>query len=189
MQAKLPDVNAILVTFRNAYLYNVRMRNFNHAVAMLKEMNAALPDDYRVEINTEKYHNKTSAKKSATCNYCKTEHPVNIIKTHNVFNDFVIRSLTGIDYKTVWYCPSCQKENLLKTTEFITDKISQTTYFRVIDEPPVKNGWSDMDTFPNKISEWLSRFSQELSNQCSRYRTDYVRQEEQGNFGMMADAV
>lgn len=189
MQAKLPDVNAILVTFRNAYLYNVRMRDFNRAVAMLYEMNAALPEDYRVEVNTEKYHGLTSAKKSATCNHCQTEHPVNTIKPHDILNDFVVRSLTGIDYKKVWTCPSCTKENLLHTTEFITDKKKQPSYFRVIDQPPVKNGWSDMDTFPNKISEWLSRFSQELSNQCSKYRTDYVRQEEQNNFGMVTDAT
>lgn len=189
MQAKLPDVNAILVTFRNAYLYNLRMRDWNRAVAMLYEMNATLPEDYRVEINTEKYREMASSKKFAECLHCKTEHPASTIKPHDVMNDFIVRSLTGVDFKRIWNCPSCNKENLLRSTEFIIDEKKKPTYFRVIESPPVKNGWSDMDTFPNKISEWLSRFSQELSNQCSKYRSDYVRQEEQSGFGLEARPV
>lgn len=187
MQAKLPDINAILVTYRNAYLYSRRLEDYNNAVAMILEMNAALPDDYRIEINTEKYNNLTSAKKSAECRYCKTEHHVNTIKVKEVFNDFIVRSLTGIDLKKVWDCPSCGKQNLLKKTDFITDKVMNPTYFKVIDEPPKRNGWSDMDTFPNQIKDWLSRFMQEISFQCGKYRNDYVRQEEENNFGMIKD--
>ena len=66
--AALPDLNSGYVTYRKYILTALQSQNYDLATGYLYDLNAILPDDYKVEISTIKFNEKKKEETvEATC--------------------------------------------------------------------------------------------------------------------------
>jgi len=158
------------------------MQNWSGAIIALNDMNAFLPDEYRIVINTAEYEDKVNTKIGYICNYCKEEVPHNIIKVKQVLAPMIVNYLSGEEMKSVWFCPKCQKENLLSQTKMIETKLEKPTYLKVVSEPPKQGiGIYNKRAYKTKIAAWLKNFDEEISHQLGLLRQEYLSDMEEGD--------
>jgi hypothetical protein len=176
----LPDLNAIWVTYRNRGLAAISGEMYAQAIGCINGMNAILPNDYRIEVNTSKYTELTTERLIAICNACKEQFSRKEIKIVELLNPLVIQVLTNQEYEKVWFCPKCNKTNNVSTTNWIKERLGLPYYLKVIPEPPSrKGGIQDRREYPIAMEKWFYQALEELDHQLGTYRADYVSQLEQ----------
>lgn len=179
MQAKLPDINAAWVKERTYFFTCRDMHNWSGMTLALYAMNALLPDEYRIKINTREYNKHTEAKIGYICNYCKKEIPESQIQIKKAICPLIVSYVSSSQTKTYWECPDCNKENLVSATKLIKETIAKPSYLKVIAEPPErKRGIQDRKSFITEITLWSGIFFQELEHQLGLYRAEYINSEE-----------
>lgn len=179
MQAKLPDINSAFVKYRTHALECIASRNYNGATAALNNINALFPDEYRVAISDSEYSQAVRNKVYYQCTNCKKETPPSEVRVMNIYNTFIVETLTGNKTSKIWFCPECNAENNLKSTVIVKEKMKEPYYLKVIPTRPV--GLSGLMTrlgFHQKFSVWFYKFLEELECQIGLYRIEYASQME-----------
>lgn len=187
MQAKLPDINAAFVKYRSYALQCIEIGNFSGAIGGLYNMNALLPDEYRIDIDTNKYLNLISEQRMLVCNECKNEFNFKDIKEKTRLLDSFESALKGQDYEITWKCKKCNNENVKSKTKVIKSSLNKPYYLKVVEEPPEKlDGVEHMMNYKKKIKKWFYNFLGELEYQIGLYRKEYTSQTEE-NEGNLDD--
>lgn len=177
MQAKLPDINAAWVKERTYFFTCRDMHNWSGMILALYAMNALLPDEYRITVNTRKYDNLIEAKIGYICNYCKEEIPEASIEIKKCLAPLVVSYIAQSETRTFWPCPKCNKENLISQTRQIKETLEKPYYIKVVPEPPErKRGIQDRRVYPLELQKWSGIFFQELEHQLGLYRAEYINQ-------------
>ena len=101
------------------------MHNWSGAILGLSDMNALLPDEYRITINTKSDIELTSMKIGYICKHCEKEIPQTLIKVELVSAPLTGSYISGKEMQTLWYCPECKKFNLLSQTRLIEEKLEK----------------------------------------------------------------
>lgn len=194
MQSKLPDVNAAIVRHRNAALIAYDQKDFSKAAIAFNSIISLLPEDYRVEINSEKYYNLVKSKHIIECRYCETTYDEegndgkktqvkrstyferSQISTYSLLLSSIDRLITKQSHMDVWDCPSCGETQPLLGSKIQTIKYEKPYYLKVIPEPPVRHGLHDRINFEQKFKVWYDIVFGELEYQIGLYRAEYAAQ-------------
>ena len=174
-QAKLPDINNAWVRYRNYGLQCIHERNYTGAIAAVNEINALFPDEYRVEINTEKYNQSIHDTITVVCEQCKKE--INYIDIHlfelilPTIDSIIIDKTTDV----VWVCTECNHTNRRETTEMKRHEQKKPHYNKLIPEPPVRiDGIQGRTEYHNSMVKWFYDALEELDHQLGKYREEYT---------------
>ena len=156
------------------------MNNWQGAITALNDMNAFLPDDYRITINTQEYEKLMNMKIGYICNSCQKESDHTIIEIKQVLAPMIVNYISGQTMKTVWICPECKKENLLSQTKLIEEKLAKPSYLKIVPEPPKKGiGIYNRRAYKVKIEKWLENYDEEISHQLGLLRQEYMSEMEE----------
>ncbi|HSA77210.1 MAG TPA: hypothetical protein VLE02_06680, partial [Nitrosarchaeum sp.] len=120
MQAKLPDVNAAIVRYRSQALESAKTGDYDMAIISLSAINADLPEEFKVEVNTDKYYSLVKDRKYLLCTACTeidnnpksenygqkkpTECILSDVQQFDVEMDWKEQILSGKKTKRVWVC-------------------------------------------------------------------------------------
>lgn len=182
MQAKLPDINAAWVKERTYFFTCRDMHNWSGMTLALYAMNALLPDEYRIRINTRDYNDLSGAKIGYVCNHCKKEIPESLVEIKKAMAPLIVCYVSSSQTKTFWLCTECKGENLVSQTRLIKETLQQPSYLKVIAEPPDrKRGIQDRQSYKTEITKWSGIFFQELEHQLGLYRAEYINAEDGEN--------
>lgn len=190
VQAKLPDLNNYWIKYHDYGLNALTMQNYDGVIGAINGINAILPDEYRVEINSSKYEEQLQSNTLLTCNGCKAETNYNEIEPF----DMILSNLESVilDSKTVsaWVCPECKKENDFSLTKKIISKHTNPFYHKVINEPPRREqGCQGRLGFHRKMSQWFYGALEELDHQLGLYRKEYVAEGERDDIAEFEEYV
>ncbi len=178
MQAKLPDINAALVRHRNAVMIAYDRGDFDKAAISFDAMIALLPEDYRLEINTDKYNKLVSSKHILVCRYCKNEIENKDIMTYRLLLSALDRLITSEKQLLVWDCAKCHMTQPMLGTKRKVEVMEEPSYLGVIPEPPTRYGLHDRTGFEGRFKKWYSIVFRELENKIGDYRKEYASQQE-----------
>lgn len=177
MQAKLPDINAAIVRHRSNALQALDQNELNKAAISLGSINALLPEDYQLEVNTAKYYSLIEAKHTITCLHCNEVMPITEAKVWPLLLSSIDRLISGNKTMKVWECPNCKgivpfAESPKGTTEF-----QKPFFVKVVPELPVRIGFRDRIGFNQRFVIWFDIVIEELEHQIGLYRADYQAQQ------------
>ena len=142
-------------------------------------MNALLPDDYRVEVNTDRYNELSQDKLMVVCSNCDTEIVSNKIKPFEIIVTSIQSAVLGIRMKKVWVCFNCKHENDLVRTKKIKDHHKNPYYYKLIPDCPIqKDGLGSRTGFHNKMAKWFFTSLEEIDHQLGLYRKEYEPESE-----------
>lgn len=201
MQAKLPDINAAIVRHRSSALSAYEKGNKTLAAISLSSINALFPDEYKVEVNTDKYNQLTTDQKLITCGFCKevtketivdpetnTSHeerseipsriPFKEIELYDMLQDNLESFISNQKFVKVWECPKCNNLNKFDKKSLVTIKFAQPAYFKVIPSPPSKKGIRNRKNYEYEFDKWFDIALSEIESQIGKYRADYMAQQE-----------
>jgi hypothetical protein len=179
LQAKLPDVNAVLVFYRTQSLKFLSQGKWLGAGGSLNNQNAVLPEDYRVIVDTKTYNTAMETGTFFVCLKCSAEVPVQEIKFIQLLNNGLEKTHYNEDYSTHWIhvMQSCGHVNRKSKTEKITERKQEPFYLNCVWQPPKKlSGLSTRFGFKNRYEEWFFQYQKELEHQIGRYRAEYQAQ-------------
>ncbi len=174
-QSQLPDLNTLWLKWMDSVSSCLRNNDYLGAIASIFHINAVFGSDNRVEFNTTKYNELTTASLRVMCKHCKVELARNEIEFVNLLLPFLESVITKEKYQNSWHCPKCHGINRVKTTEFIQDKFITPRYLGVVPEPPKPGfGLSDRREFERKARDWIRLTLDELSYALGLERREYV---------------
>ena len=179
MQSKLPDINAGIVTYRNVMLMSYSKHDYKKVVSALRAIIAFMPEEFQLEINTEKYYEQKNAKKFIICKTCKPENnqneiPFNSIHLFDKLLDPIEQIIVGQKYTKYWICPNCKQDQSLSLSQNTIEKMHDPSYFKIIPSPPVMHDTFDRIDFETKFANWFEIVGPELEHQIGLFRSTYV---------------
>jgi len=173
-QAKLPDINNAWVRYRNYGLESIDSKNYSGAVAAIFEIIALFPENYRIEINTEKWNEMEKDTIIFICGGCSKENNRNEIKLYDLILELTVSMVSGLQHETVWKCLGCDYRNRLLNTEVIKSQLKNPHYNKVIRDPPNrKQGVMDRVGYDNLMRRWFFESLAETDHQLGKYRDEY----------------
>jgi len=174
VQAKLPDLNNYWINYHNIGIHSIYTKDYVNVVACIYNMNAILPDEYRVEINTERYNELSQDKLMVVCSICNAEIIYNEIKVIETLLNPLESMILDERTKQVWNCSKCNGVNEFTRTKKIKDHHTNPFYYKVIPEPPLrKDGLTGRFQFHNKMTVWFFTSLEEIDHQLGLYRKEY----------------
>ena len=177
-QAKLPDINAAWVRYRNYCLQCIREQDYPGSIAAINGINALLPLNYKVEINDEKYNEMLRDERKIVCTGCKTELKPEDVKVMNIRKPSITNFTGTVQLEQVWFC-KCRHKNRLSETLMRVKEKKKPSYNQVIPEAPTRQlGIVDRTEFHNKMTKWVYLALEELEYQIGKYRAEYVSADE-----------
>lgn len=178
MQAKLPDINAAIVRYRNHALYCFTGEDYTGATIALNNINALLPEEYKIEIDSQKYQEAISEKNYVICPNCDKETQTNKMETRQVLLSSFERMITGKEYTMMWECKNCNELNNPHESKYKKTILQQPCYVGVVPAAPTRViGLEDRVTFPFKFRAWFATTLEELESKIGKYRADYMAQQ------------
>lgn len=188
MEAKLPDVNAGIVTHRKAIMNAYDKGDFIKCAISFDGIMALLPDEYRPEINTEKYYETVREKHIITCDICKTEYQREKIRVFELDLSIEDQCILGIRRCMVWTCLKCENTRPLIGSNTNNEKFQKPFYTGIIPEMPVREGLHDRIGYSRKFKEWYQTAFREIENKIGLYRAEYASQNPQQSLPNLDDA-
>lgn len=193
-QAALPDLNTGYIKYRNEVIASLRAKNYSSCHGSLNSLNALLPEEYRIVIDTIKYNEATKSDITYACNFCtetiKEETYPSEIKKENIEISVLLTSdieklVFGNESNNVWICPKCNETNKLSETVISESKLEEPTYLGIVPKPPSRqDGLQGRTKFHTKITQWIWLCLNELEQKMGRYRLEYVgKDDHEGEFG------
>lgn len=196
-QSLLIDMNSGWYKHKTELNEGLRTRDYLAAEGALDSLNALLPDEYRVIIDTDEFKRRTRGNVIAFCNHCKSkyedpkdkktmvESPTRIdidrVEKQQLLLPAFDQMLYGKEYDTFWVCPNCNKDNKLSETKFKKSAMQKPYYLKVVPEPPIhRPGLDDRTNFHYKFEKWARAFLTELNAQARQFRHDYKPKEDDG---------
>lgn len=174
MQSKLPDLNHYWFKYHDYGIQCINTRNYSGIVASIYNINALLPDEYRVEIDTEKYTELMRTKVSVVCEKCKTETNRYEVRFIEDLLPFLEQIIVGSKTIKVWICPNCNNKTNLNDTKMIEELHKSPFYHKIIPEAPPRGvGLLARTDFHNKVVKWFFNSLEELDHQLGLYRKEY----------------
>ena len=172
-QAKLPDINAALVTHRQVALMAYSQHDFRKCQIAIMAMIALMPKEYQVVIDNTEYQKETDKKKELVCTNCNEQTEYELVKINKIRNTQSIYILTGKKYEDYWLCPNCN--HLIKSddTELKNKVFEKPFYHKVLPDPPIKQNIFDRYNYTKKWREWLQLAMSEVEHQIALCRTEY----------------
>lgn len=196
MQAKLPDINAAIVTHRNQMLHAFNEGRYNTVITSWSAINSLLPDGYKVKIDDGAFNKLVEENKIINCDnkVCETN---NDLKPKTKFEDVKMlkvlltptrKMILQKDYETIWVCPICKTENLFSPRQVRIQKYEEPYYFEVIPSPPKRRfGISDRTMYDSQFRNWYLNALNEIESKIGKYRADYIAQLELGDASQVLD--
>lgn len=173
-QAKLPDINAAWVRYRNYGLESIQYNNYPGAVAAINEINAMLPELYRVKIDTRQYKELEKDNLTVICTACKAETTPDKLLVYKMLMPMTINHHGKPVVEEVWTCTACRATNNLIKTRMIRKVKQKPFYHQVIPDPPDrKDGVLDRTHYHNDMVKWFFDALEELDHQLGKYREEY----------------
>ncbi len=173
-QAKLPDINAAWVRYRNYGLQCIDYNNYPGAVAAINEINAMLPQSYRVKIDSREYKELEKDNLTVICTACKAETTPDKLVVFNMRLPIMVNHHGGPKTEEVWTCRDCKSVNNLIKTRMIRKVKQKPFYHQVIPDPPDrKDGVLDRTHYHNEMVKWFFDALEELDHQLGKYREEY----------------
>lgn len=179
MQAKLPDINAALVRHRSGAIAAFISNDHASAIIALDAMIALLPDDFKIEINTEKYNQLVAEKRTIKCDSCTATPLLKDINLQKLLLPSLDRFIVDNDFINVWECVACTATNEYKPENITITKFAEPSYFKVVPSPPSKNGTKNRMIFDYEFKKWFNITLIEIENQIGIYRAAYQAQSDQ----------
>ena len=180
MQAKLPDINAALVRHRSAALAALKENDHHGSIVSFDSMIALLPEEYQIEINTEKYNQLVAEKKTISCTACTATPLLKDIRLYRLLLPVMSQFVSNNEYVDVWYCADCNEENVFNYEQIKITKFEEPSYFKVVPSPPSKRGTKNRMTFDYEFKKWFNIVMTEIEYQIGIYRADYQSQQSTG---------
>ena len=176
MEAKLPDVNAGIVTHRKAVMNGYDQGDFIKCAVSFDAIMALLPEDYKPNINTEQYYEKIKGRKILTCDGCDTQHTREIVEPFEMLLSNQDRCIMGVDQCLVWICPSCSNTRPLIGSAFRNEQYQQPFYTGTMPDMPRRKGMHDRIGYSRKFKDWYQIAFREIEYKIGLYRAEYQRQ-------------
>ena len=180
MQAKLPDINAALVRHRSAALAALKENDHHGAIISFDSMIALLPEEYQIEINTEKYNQLVAEKRTIKCDFCTATPLLKDISLQKLLLPSLTKFIVDNDFINVWVCDSCTETNIYKSENITITKFEEPSYFEVVPSPPSKRGTKNRMTYDYEFKKWFNIVMTEIEYQIGIYRADYQAQQSTG---------
>ena len=183
MQAKLPDINAALVRHRSAALAALDKNDHHGAIISFDSMIALLPDEpdnYKIEINTEKYNQLVAEKRTIKCDACTATPLLKDIHLQKLLLPSLTKFIADNDFINVWECVACTATNEYKPENITITKFEEPSYFKVVPSPPTKRGTKNRMVFDYEFKKWFNIVMTEIESQIGHYRADYAAQQGTG---------
>ena len=171
-QAKLPDINAAWVRYKNYALECIDKKNYPGAVAAVNGINAMLPENYRVKIDTDNYKELTQDNIFVVCTDCEKRFKYDDIRIMNLIIPRIFNKPSVTE--RVWICTSCNFHNKVANTKMIKQVHEKPFYYKVIPEAPEQmDGILNRKKYHNEMTKWLYNSLEELDHQLGKYREEY----------------
>ena len=187
MQAKLPDINTAIIKHRNDAINGFVQKNYALVKVSLSSINALLPEDYKVEVNTEKYNELIEAKNFVFCEKCQEDIPRKDIMAMEMEYSPVEQVMTQQKKRWIWICPKCENVEDMKNSKFTVQKLQAPYFLKVIPESPQHRGLSNRHTFDHEFGIWFEIAMSEIESQIGVYRGDYQAQQTTDGFDKLDD--
>ena len=183
MQSRLPDINSAIVKHRTNALSAFSCGDYPSCIISLDAIIALLPDDYKIEINSEKYKEILADRKTIDCDKCKTENILNDVTQYDLELGWQEQILIGVKSQRVWICIKCDMLNEMQFKKIKIVKYNQPYYLGVIPFPPIRGrGISKRNSFESEFAEWFDIVVKEIEQKVMLFRSEYASQ--QSNDGL-----
>jgi len=170
-------VNAAIVRHRSNALKALENNDREIAHISLNAINALLPEDYKVEVNTQKYEKAIEDTWSIYCGYCEEEFPLSEIRPFDLLLNSIESIILGLDVMRVWLCPKCNEENPYYQAKKKLVKFQNPIYTKIVPEVPPYKGLINRVGYEQSLRKWFHTYLGELEQQISLYRTDWQSQQ------------
>lgn len=196
MQAKLPDVNAAIVTHRNQMLHAFNEGRYNTVITSWSAINSLLPEGYKVKIDDHLFQKLIQENKIIICpnkDCTSNAEGGKRIKFddadfHQVLLNPVRNLILQKKYESIWICPSCKTENIFSPKQIRIQKYEEPYYLEVIPSPPKRHfGISDRPMYDTQFRNWYITALNELESKIGKYRADYIAQLEANDTSNVLD--
>ena len=142
-------------------------------------INSLLPEEYQVEINTDKYNKLIQENKIIICNKCSERTPYNDVLIQKVMLNTTASFITRKNYECVWTCPKCKYENIFSHKQIKIVKYKEPYFLGVVPDVPERRfGIGDRSSFKTKFNKWFKVALDEIECKIGKYRADYIAQME-----------
>lgn len=178
-QAKLPDINAAIVTHRGVMLSAYSKRDYVKVITSFRAIISLMPEEYRLNINSARYHDEVKSKTFIACAFCdQKEIPFTQISIFDKLNDYLQELITNEKYSKHWVCPHCKLSNNLVSSSTLLELPEDPIYFKIIPEPPIYINTFSRLRYDNMFDRWFEISLPELEHQIALFRTQYVSETE-----------
>lgn len=186
-QSLLIDMNSGWYKHKTEFNEGLRTHDYLEVEGALDSLNALLPDEYRVIVDTEEYRRLTRGNVIAFCGFCESDYEdkktmksgptrvdIDRVKKQDLLLSKFDQMVYGREYDTFWECPKCHNDNRLADTRFRKSALQKPFYLKVVPEPPVhRPGLDDRTNFHYRFTQWARGFLTELNAQARQFRNDY----------------
>ena len=192
MEAKLPDVNAGIVTHRKAAMNGFDKNDYTKTAISFDSIMALLPEDYKPEVNTEGYQNAIKGKRIIICGNCTMPQldernnptgkqiPSEFLREDVTLFEFALSDLDSMVLNKkqclVWSCPKCDSTIPLVGSITRNEQYQQPFYTGIIPQMPRREGLHDRIGYTRRFREWYQIAFREIEYKIGLYRAEYQSQ-------------
>lgn len=177
VQAKLPDINSAIVRHRTGALTAMAQLNYALASTELSAINALMPVQYKIKIDSELYKKIMKGQDVMICTECKTQTEYNTITFFKKQIDIQLQLLFSVEKIDFWQCPKCLKDIPKEGADRLIKAKANPFYAECIPQPPKKDNFGNTMNYQHEFEKWFDIALSEIENKIGIYRTDYARQE------------
>lgn len=189
-QSLLIDMNSGWYKHKTEVNDGLKTGNYNQVLGSLDALNALLPKEYRVIIDTDDYNRRIESNLLAMCGFCSTMTPdpkgkdkdtegpttfeYSKLKRISLLLSSWDQIAYGKKYDDFWCCQKCNNLNRFSNTRFKQRILRKPFYLQVVPEPPLrKMGIEDRSSYHNKFAKWARLFLSELNAAAQKFRHEY----------------
>lgn len=176
MEAKLPDVNAGIVTHRKAAMNGFDQGDYIKCAVSFDGIMALLPEDYKPIINTTMYFESIKGKRIITCEACKESTNRDVVEPYQLLLSNTDQCIMNTSQCLVWSCPKCHDTRPLTGSSFRNETFQQPFYTGILPDMPRRKGMHDRIGYSRKFKEWYQIAFREVEYQIGLYRAEYASQ-------------
>jgi len=179
LQSKLPDLNEYWKKYHEKGDAALQRYDYESCVNAFDCMDALMPEEYVIEVNTTKYEDLLKNNDFVCCKNCNADSNWNDVKVIDLFlpllESIIVKSST---YKA-WICLECKYENKLSETKLNKTRLKKPYFFKIIPEAQkVPIGLERRTQFNTKMNFWWHNAKAEMDHQLALIRQEYTPEDE-----------